>query len=803
MRRTSSENEAWQSALGDQSADGSGQAFSGTHMEKLGFTKGGHAEKWTVRWQRRVLWTLDGLMGTLPKDESVPAACALISPAKTRSSSLSSRHSPRIDTDHLSLDTFRELVMDNGQKLKTLVEEWDEDASSTISTKEFRSALKSLGFTASDAHMDALFDELDKDRSGQLDYREMIKAIKAKPRAKIKRGLVKRSLRAMIAHPEKIDLAESIILDRTMVDVWIAAAALMSTYHAGLHGKCTSSYCTPGTHVYELSSIATYIAIAAVVIQLGLCLRFTRVAVRLMRQSARVVKRSLKGAHEESLRSLLRSGDIRLLRCSWLVSQTSDAKLERDAAGRVIMSPMQKLLADAPEAFFSPEEAEELFDRGDRSIFGLSHAWQTLDNPDPHGWTLSALRMFLRGPWESTSAIDPEVDVRWQGYLKDLESSALFWDWVSVPQPLLDGGKRRFDEQLAYERARDHVLSLFASALGTCVLSMRHVPAAEVHGEAYERRVRIDGLSDGVDEVSLSSYLKDQAIAAPVACRIDHSRTSATAELCFSSEADARLALWTLQQAGVAASLVYDPTPYEERGWTACEMFAAQAISAHISRMGSVPKELKRAEDRRPKLIDITQFDRPMPIAPPLAPSMLYANARGRLKTALFRRAGEAKEAQSLLEILSRRLNGTLSYASSGEKRFRLEVVRDARALFLTKRFAPHAQRSQGAIWLMMASLFVMAKLTVMPETWMLLSGDYWDPPPPVDSATPAPPPSLPPPSRPPPPSLPPPPSSPPPSPTPPSAARSTTRPSCRLSTSPRTAASADSSTPRPPASMV
>jgi len=267
MRRTSSENEAWQSALGDQSADGSGQAFSRTHMEKLGFTKGGHAEKWTVRWQRRVLWTLDGLMGTLPKDESVPAACALISPAKTRSSSLSSRHSPRIDTDHLSLDTFRELVMDNGQKLKTLVEEWDEDASSTISTKEFRSALKSLGFTASDAHMDALFDELDKDRSGQLDYREMIKAIKAKPRAKIKRGLVKRSLRAMIAHPEKIDLAESIILDRTMVDVWIAAAALMSTYHAGLHGKCTSSYCTPGTHVYELSSIATYIAIAAVVIQ--------------------------------------------------------------------------------------------------------------------------------------------------------------------------------------------------------------------------------------------------------------------------------------------------------------------------------------------------------------------------------------------------------------------------------------------------------------------------------------------------------------------------------------------------------
>ena len=63
-----------------------------------------------------------------------------------------------------------------------------------------------------------------------------------------------------LAHDIKLELdkrtqalIESIILDRTMVDVWIAAAALMSTYHAGLHGKCTSSYCTPGTHVYELS----------------------------------------------------------------------------------------------------------------------------------------------------------------------------------------------------------------------------------------------------------------------------------------------------------------------------------------------------------------------------------------------------------------------------------------------------------------------------------------------------------------------------------------------------------------------
>ena len=42
--------------------------------------------------------------------------------------------------------------MDNGERLRTLFEMWDEDASGTISAKEFRSALKTLGFRASDAH---------------------------------------------------------------------------------------------------------------------------------------------------------------------------------------------------------------------------------------------------------------------------------------------------------------------------------------------------------------------------------------------------------------------------------------------------------------------------------------------------------------------------------------------------------------------------------------------------------------------------------------------------------------------------
>ena len=113
------------------------------------------------------------------------------SPAARQSSSVSSvsvsvssvssvpaaLQSPRTGTEHLNIENLRQVIMDNGERLRTLFEMWDEDASGSISAKEFRSALKTLGFRASDAHMNALFDKLDKDKSGQLDYKEMLKAI--------------------------------------------------------------------------------------------------------------------------------------------------------------------------------------------------------------------------------------------------------------------------------------------------------------------------------------------------------------------------------------------------------------------------------------------------------------------------------------------------------------------------------------------------------------------------------------------------------------------------------------------------
>ena len=81
-------------------------------------------------------------------------------------------------TDHLNLENLRQVIEDNGEKLKTLFEMWDEDASGSINAKEFRNALKTLGFSASEAHMNALFEKLDKDKSGSIEYKELDKAIK-------------------------------------------------------------------------------------------------------------------------------------------------------------------------------------------------------------------------------------------------------------------------------------------------------------------------------------------------------------------------------------------------------------------------------------------------------------------------------------------------------------------------------------------------------------------------------------------------------------------------------------------------
>ena len=57
--------------------------------------------------------------------------------------------------------------------------EWDEDASGSVSKKEFRKAMPLLGLDVPRSEMDALFDSWDADGSGSLELKELNKRLRA------------------------------------------------------------------------------------------------------------------------------------------------------------------------------------------------------------------------------------------------------------------------------------------------------------------------------------------------------------------------------------------------------------------------------------------------------------------------------------------------------------------------------------------------------------------------------------------------------------------------------------------------
>lgn len=75
-------------------------------------------------------------------------------------------------------EQLREILDKNRVRVIDLFHDWDTDHDGFITAKEFRQAIIALGFEAERKDVDALFNFFDKDRSGQLDFKELHKALR-------------------------------------------------------------------------------------------------------------------------------------------------------------------------------------------------------------------------------------------------------------------------------------------------------------------------------------------------------------------------------------------------------------------------------------------------------------------------------------------------------------------------------------------------------------------------------------------------------------------------------------------------
>lgn len=90
---------------------------------------------------------------------------------------------------------------------------------------------------------------------------------------------------------------------------------------------------------------------------------------------------------DDRLIDVLYSGDIKLIRASWLREQPPAYQIERRQDLEVRRS--------TPSPLLSPEEAVQLLKRCDRSVGVLSYGWLLAGHPDPEGVRMTAVRRAL------------------------------------------------------------------------------------------------------------------------------------------------------------------------------------------------------------------------------------------------------------------------------------------------------------------------------------------------------------------------------------------------------------------------
>uniref|UniRef100_A0A7S2NHY8 Uncharacterized protein n=2 Tax=Haptolina brevifila TaxID=156173 RepID=A0A7S2NHY8_9EUKA len=278
------------------------------------------------------------------------------------------------------------------------------------------------------------------------------------------------------------------------------------------------------------------------------------------------------------LRERLADGSILLLRCSWLLSKSSDSHLDCDVSGNLRMRRRQALPSNA---FFAPSDAVELLDRADRSIFALSYRWLTNGQPDPAGTTLAAVRRHLSG-------------------VGKVESCGLFWDFASLPQK-----PRSSTEDDQFQAALDVMGLIYASIAGTAILQLRSIATRppefdgclSLFAQAMDNELSLREEFRQL-EVALNAQVQNFEVVSGNDSKIVNVRfaTHEQAECCFAAMLQKKLAVsWTYST--VSYERGEQNMPYS--GWctfesgvclTTCAYLAeAEQQASHMTRTHHLP----------------------------------------------------------------------------------------------------------------------------------------------------------------------------------------------------------------------
>ena len=89
-------------------------------------------------------------------------------------------------------EQLRDIIKEHHVKLVDLFREWDDDGNGALDKKEFRRAVAALGFAAPVGEMDAVFDAMDEDKTGFIEYEEIKFALSEKGVKEAKERQLKR-----------------------------------------------------------------------------------------------------------------------------------------------------------------------------------------------------------------------------------------------------------------------------------------------------------------------------------------------------------------------------------------------------------------------------------------------------------------------------------------------------------------------------------------------------------------------------------------------------------------------------------